>query len=157
MSYTFCKEMNSSLIWPLVAFTGGSFLLFCGVSTLFWWQKRSRWEQCVGVIKDVKSRNDAEGILMHYPIIAGTHRSEDFQFTGEGSSCGYEVGSRIPVSYDPESSRYFDCHPISILLAIVAPTILGIALYVVAWKLYQNNKEAEQVASWQSLPAALFR
>ena len=131
--------MNSSLIWPLLAIAGGSFLLFCGVSTLFYWRKRARWQRCVGVIQDVKSQNDSDGILMYYPIIKGVHRSEEFQFTGEGSAREIEVGTNIAVSYDPVTGRYFDYHPISFLLAIIAPIVIGVALYVVALRLYQNN------------------
>jgi len=131
--------MDSSLIWALVALAGGIFTIFCGISTLFWWRKRARWEHCVGVIKEIKSGRDGEGLLTHHPIIIGSHRSEDFQFTGEYLTSELEVGSRVPVTYDPGTGRYFDYHPTSIFMATVAPIIIGISFIVVAWILYQDK------------------
>ena len=130
--------MDSSLIWPLVALAGGAFLAFCGISTLVWWRKRARWEQCVGTVKATKRVWD-EGILNYCPIIEGSHGSEHFEFVGEALSSEPEVGSSVNVTYDPATGRYFDYHPISLFMAIVIPTTFGIGLFVLAWILYQNK------------------
>jgi hypothetical protein len=127
------------MIWSVVAFAVGSFLMTCGVTTLFWWRKRNRWERCTGTITDIKSGRDAEGDMRHHPQIEGVHRSEHFKFTGEGSARELEVGSHVQVSYDPKTGRYFDYHPVTLWLSIIVSIAGGISLYVFAWILYSRN------------------
>lgn len=139
MRFNVLQEMDSSLIWALIALAGGIFLIFCGISTLFWWRKRARREQCVGVIKEIKIGRDGDGFLTHHPIITGSHRSEDFQFTGQASELELEIGSQVQVSYDPKTGRYFDYHPLNLWLSIVGSIAGGICLHVIAWILYSGK------------------
>lgn len=125
--------MNTHLMCKVVAFVIGTILVVIGVINIFWWIKRDRWQNCVGIIKNVKSGKDSEGYLWHQPRIQGNHNSEYFEFNGIPSKREVEIGTQVAVRYDPVHRRYFDCDNFTIIASIIGPIFVGPTLLILAW------------------------